>query len=160
MTEQPKKRGRKPGFHHSKETRQKISRARQTHGVWAAVVALRKGKAVIDRRTAIGRDIWAAYETLLHEECGSPPSQIEATECELWRDTRLILQLIANDLLTSESVVDKKWLVTEFRQYKDSLGRSHDRIRNFNQSKPKAPSYDDFVAGLKDAKPEDNGDSN
>jgi hypothetical protein len=152
VQECPRKVGRKAGFRHAEKTKRKISRSRQGHGIYSAIKGFRKGKDIIDRRTAIGKQLHNACEAII-SELGPSPSQAQLSECSLLRSKLGICHLIARELTSEGKLKDKQWLLRFFLQYSDSIGRSLERLPKLAGDKSRGPlDYHEYVAQLKSGK--------
>jgi len=89
------KRGPKPGYKHSPETKKKISKARQGHGAYALIAGLKRGKKVIDRRTKLGRAILDTIDTL-KKELGGNITQSQQILLDRITERLAILHLISS----------------------------------------------------------------
>ena len=144
--------GRKPGYKHSKETRSKISKARQSHGVDCAISAFRGGDKFLDKRTAVGRAIYEVCDSI-QAECGEL-SQRQRTIIDLLRSKLGIIHLVAKDLILKGELTDKQWLLKLFLQYSESVARDMERLPKLSKSRAGGLDYEGYMKLLKSANKE------
>ena len=143
--------GRKPGFKHSEETKDKLGSGKKTHGVYALIRGFKKGRNPLDGRTASGKAINEACRDLL-AECGSEPSCKQRILVDLIRTKLAILDLGGKSLAGTEpeNLEEKERLLATWARYANSLAKDLQLLGTLGNDRREVMDYAAYVEALKD----------